>query len=161
MHFTLLLYFILFSRKLQFIFCFWGQMSYNSAPRQRGLNCNAHDTLYRSEPIQYSQHPAGKHPVQYDRPGNGEYFAPDSENLTLLFVFDGRGGHGVGESRDGHERAGTAPLGDGGVHVDAGQDDAYENQEHGSPAAAFVLGQVLELAEIVNALSDRANDPAN
>lgn len=51
-------------------------------------------------PVNESQHPAGKYPIQYYRTSNGKDLASDTEDLTFLLILDRRSRNGVSEACD-------------------------------------------------------------
>ena len=71
----------------------------------------------RCYPINQSIHHTRHRAVDDDRAGDGEHFGTDTEDEALTFKLHCRGGHGVGETRDGHQRACARIFGNIIVHV--------------------------------------------
>ena len=114
----------------------------------------------RPDPIEKSQSPADGDPVQDDWPGDGEDLAPDPEDLSFFFIFDGGSGYGVGKSGDGDQSACAAPFGEAGVDADAGEEDAEEDEEEGGPAAALLRRDAFCRAGVVDQLPGDADEAA-
>ena len=82
---------------------------------------------HHPDPVADSEHPARENPVQDYGTRDGEYLTADTEDLTLFLELDAGCRHGVGKSGDRHQRARTAPLHDGRVHVKPCQDHRQQD----------------------------------
>lgn len=116
-----------------------------------------HSSDQRPQPVQHPKPPACEDPVQDDRTRDREDLASDAEYLPLLFVFDRRRSDRVGKSGDGNKRPGAAPFRKARIDAGAGEEDAQEDKEQGSPAAAVVRTQIFQLAVVIDDLADETD----
>ena len=114
----------------------------------------------RPHPVQKTQRPARKDPVQDDWPGDGKNLAADSEDLPFLLVFNGRSSHGVGKTGDRDKGAGSSPFCQPRIDAGAGEQYAEQNEHKRGPAAAFVGAQIPEFTVVINDLAERADGAA-
>ena len=136
----------------------WKKVSITGAVcRCCARGCHPHSSDQGPQPVQHPQPPACEDPVQDDRPRDREDLASDAEYLSLLFVFDRRRSDRVGKSGDGNKRPGAAPFRKTRIDAGAGEEDAQEDKEQGSPAAAVVRAQIFQLAVVIDDLPDETD----
>ena len=88
-------------------------------------------------------------------------FLTESYYITLICPeVDGRGRHGVGKARDGHQRSGSAEPGQLVIQVQPREQGRQKHQAHGGGGGGIVLGQQHQPA-VQNQLSDNADGPAD
>ena len=113
-----------------------------------------------SQPVQKSQPPACKYPIEDHRSGDGEDLAADAEDLSLLLVLDSRCRHRVGKSGDRDQCACAAPFGQLRVDTDSGEKHTEQYQYDRGPGTAVLSGEPLHLTVMPDDLSDDADQPA-
>jgi len=92
------------------------------------------------DPINRAIHHAGHHAVDDDGAGHGEQLDRCAGDQTLAFEFQRRGHHGVGEARDGHQRAGPGKAGDVIVDPQPGEHRRQRDEAHGHPGTRVLVG---------------------